>query len=190
MTETFTADERAKLLAMAGVPAEVVSELTIDTTKRKRRTSTVREGVLDGVVSPSMAAEQATIQVVVPEGATVDELAASILARCKGNKSEALALADATVKAEFDTVKLSKFDAASRGLDLEGKTEHNRNAWAHAQSRGESIKAVIRKNFRENNGFIAAKIAKAKRPDLDAFMAEHGDSPIVRELYALLGMNN
>lgn len=160
--ESLNTAERAALLKAAGIKATDVQTLTAQ----------------DEVIEASTK--------------TVDVLTvvAEILKRAKGDKEAALKLCDGQAKAEFDRIKLSKFDAAKLGLDLDGKTEHNRNAWSRCQKVGEELKAAVRKQFRDNGGFVNAKITKARKhnPELDAFLLKHGDNEQVREMAKLLGL--
>lgn len=88
----------------------------------------------------------------------VEMLVQAILAKSKGDKATALRIVDVQVRAEFDRIKLSKLQAAAQGLTTDGKTEHNRNAWARCQKLGEQMKAAVREHHRVNGGFVTAKI--------------------------------
>lgn len=143
--------ERAHLLRLAGVREDDAAALAAGPAFLIAE----EPGLAD------LAADAAEVD---PSGpaVTVELLVQTILAKSKGDKATALRMVDAHVQAEFDRIKLSKLQAAAQGLTPEGKTEHNRNAWARCQKLGEQMKTAVREHHRENGGFVAAKIKGGK----------------------------
>jgi hypothetical protein len=180
--ESLNTAEREALLKAAGIKTADVQALT------------AQEEIAQFADAVAGVVTDWENEVVEATGKTVDvsTVVAEILKRAKGDKDTALKLCDAQAKAEFDRIKLSKFDAARLGLDLAGKTEHNKNAWTRCQKIGEELKAAVRKQFRDTGGFVTAKIASSKtrkgNPELDAFLLKHGDNEQVREMAKLLNL--
>ena len=95
----------------------------------------------------------------------MDAIVASIVAKANGVKESALALADAHAQRIFDEGKLSKVQAAQRGLVA---SDHNRTLWAHVQKVRNDLKTALRKHYNHTAQKIAltSKVAHKKSADL------------------------
>lgn len=167
MSDTFTNEQAAQLMAMAGVKAPVDELRDI-----------IHKGAIDELVED------------MPEGDNAKALAA-ILAKAKGVRETGEKLVDAHIDAVWATRKLSKLDAARQGLVA---SEHNRAAWAQLQTLRGEMKAAVRKASREG-AHVAPKIADhskrkdaARSPELDAFLLQHAGDTNVQQLAHLLGL--
>jgi len=190
---TLNTDERAALLKMAGITDELATQLDtpvideepdLDTLAQQLDTPTtiVTTAMVEGRNPVAIALDGESVTMIA-------DVVKDILTKAHGSKDKALALCDAYAKAEFDRIKLGKIQAAAKGLTPEGKTEHNKAAWAHCKNVGDQLKTQVRKHFRETGGFVQAKISKAKQakpsPELDAFLLEHQDNPVLAQFLAL-----
>jgi hypothetical protein len=174
--ETLSASEQAELLRMAGLTPDMVAAVEHSTP------TMVADVVIDEPVESHVKVDDGVV--------TAEAIVKRILDRAAGNREKALKLVDEHIQAEFDRIKLSKMQAATKGLDEKGKSEHNKAAWKHCQQLREHIKTEIRAAFRDSGGFVKAKIkkgSKATNPELDAFMLQHQDSEILRQFLALQG---
>jgi arylamine N-acetyltransferase len=167
MESPLTHEERAAVLAAAGLAPEAVTEPVVvehvtHTPKRKARKA--------------------------DEPTTVEEFVAEILAKSHGRKETAFTLVRKHREDEFDRLKLSKIQAAAQGLTPEQKSEHNRALYAHLRKTEDDMNTLVRKHFRDNGGFVKAKVTRAKttNPELDAFLLKHADNDVLQQALALI----
>jgi hypothetical protein len=172
MESPLTHEERAAVLAAAGLapeavdvvdtPEPVVVEHVTHTPKRKTRKA--------------------------DEPVTVEEFVAEILAKSHGRKETAFTLVHKHREDEFDRLKLSKIQAAAQGLTPEQKSEHNKALYAQLRKTEDDMNTLVRKHFRDNGGFVKAKVTRAKttNPELDAFLLKHADNDVLQQALALI----
>jgi len=79
---------------------------------------------------------------------------ARILKNAGASKDTALAMCDAEAQAFFDQGKITKIEAARRGLA--DRSVHNKPLWDEAQTLRNTLKTGVRKHFQERT--IATKI--------------------------------
>lgn len=137
----LTNDEKITLLTQAGV--------TVDD---------AQEAVLGAAPTQIEEEPEATPEPVVEVvGFDFDATLKRIIAKSYADKAKALSLCDAEGKNYFDTLKVSKVQAAARGLD---KTRHNKNTWDDSQKIVTTLKRMVRDHYRV--GSVKAKIAASK----------------------------
>lgn len=123
------------------------------------------------------------------ESQTPEAFVRALLLKHPGKKDAAFAAVRAHRDAEFARLKLDKYTAAQRGLSPTEKSEHNKALYAQLRSVEESMNALVRKHFKDNGGFVQAKVQRAKdkpvSPELDAFMLKNADNEVLRQFLAL-----
>lgn len=179
--DTLSPAERKQLLAMAGLTPDMVD--AVEAVEHATPT-VVAQAVVEAATPVDDDTDDVTVELA--ETVTVADVVKRILDRSAGNKDKALKLADDHVQAEFDRIKLSKVQAAAVGVV---SSEHNRNAWQRCQQLRDQLKVQIRAEFRENGGFVKAKVKSAKAskrsPELDAFLLANQDNDVLRQFLAL-----
>ena len=131
---SHTPEERAALLAAVGAPAEAVEQAAApEKPKRTRKDKTKENTSLEQDVSAVVA---------------------SIAARAGADREAALDMVDKHVQSIFDANKVSKIEAAQRGIE---SSNHNRALWTSVQTLRTQLKTAVRKQYA---GTIAAKVRK------------------------------
>lgn len=153
-----TPEERAHLLAAVGAPAEAIEaerepapEVEAEKPKRKKQAQApTHEGLEHDVPT----------------------IVQSIVTRAGADKDMALTLCDDFAQGVFDTNKVSKVQAAARGIE---SGAHNKALWTAVQNLRTSLKAGVRKHYTNT---IAAKVRKTsavaddkRQQVIEAFMA-------------------
>lgn len=169
--DALNSNERANLLAMAGLSEELVEAV-------EHSTPTV---VAEAVIEADTSDDNGEID--------LDAVVARMVAKSAGNKDKAMALIDDYIDNRdhglFAKVKVSKVQGATRGVD---SSEHNKAAWKRMQLIREQLKTKARAEFAASGGFVKAKVKASKKkanPELDAFMLQHQDSEVLRQFLAL-----
>jgi len=135
-SRAHTPEERAHLLASVGAPPEAIEQAAEQeqqpaSPKRKKREP----------VSTSLEQDQ-------------DAVVADIVARAGVDREAALKLVDEHVQRVFDANKVSKLEAAARGIV---STDHNKALWTSVQNLRTALKVKVRAHYK---GTIAAKVRK------------------------------
>lgn len=152
--KAHTPEERAHLLEAIGAPTEAVeAEREPDKPKPARKAKT-KEPSHDGLEHD------------------VPTIVSSIVARAGADRDMALSLGDEFAQGVFDANKVSKVQAAARGIE---SSSHNKALWTSVQNLRTAIKAAIRKHYSTT---IAAKVRKTsaaaddkKQARIEAFIA-------------------
>lgn len=133
-------DEKITLLTQAGVSADDAHEQVL--------------GAQPTVIDEETSEDDA----LVPDaGFDFDATLKRIIGKSYADKNKALSLCDVEGKTYFDTHKVSKVQAAARGLD---KTPHNKRAWDDSQKIVTTLKRMVRDHYRV--GSVKEKIAASK----------------------------
>lgn len=171
MTDPLTPAQRKQLLAETGLTEDM---LTAAPVKVK----------VQHVHSPERVPAKTD------EPQTIEQVVLGILNASHGNKDAAIAAVRKHRVDEFDRLKLSKLQAAAQGLTVEQKSEHNSNLHAELGRVEQSMLTLVRKHFRENGGFVKAKVTRTtarpqSNPELDAFLLQNQDNEVLRTYLAL-----
>lgn len=154
MTDSLTNDERMALLTQAGVTADDAHELVLGA-----QPTVIAEATYDVTLDP--ISPDFDIRTFTPQVHESDFDFEATLKRVIGkayaDKDKALSLCDEHGKTYFDTLKMSKVQAAARGVD---KTAHNKRVWDDSQKITTTLKRMVRDHYRV--GSVKAKIAASK----------------------------
>ena len=134
--KAHTPEERAHLLEAIGAPTEAVeAEREPDKPKPARKAKT-KEPSHDGLEHD------------------VSAIVSSIVARAGADRDMALSLGDEFAQGVFDANKVSKVQAAARGIE---SSSHNKALWTSVQNLRTALKKAIRDHYKNT---IAAKVRK------------------------------
>lgn len=134
--KAHTPEERAHLLEAIGAPTEAVeAEREPDKPKPARKAKT-KEPSRDGLEHD------------------VPTIVSSIVARAGADRDMALSLGDEFAQGVFDANKVSKVQAAARGIE---SSSHNKALWTSVQNLRTALKKAIRDHYKNT---IAAKVRK------------------------------
>lgn len=153
----LTPEQKMELLTQAGVKADDAQELVLGAPD-----IVIEEAAYDVSLDPiSPDFEPSTFtpvsEAVQDDTGLFEPALKRIIAKSYADKTKALSLCDAEGKAYFDAHKVSKVQAAARGLD---KTAHNKRAWDDSQKIVTTLKRMVRDHYRV--GSVKAKIAASK----------------------------
>lgn len=153
----LTNDEKIALLTQAGVSVEDAQEQVLGAAP-----TVIEEATYDvslDPISPDFDMAKFTEHTPAPEvvGFDFDATLKRIIGKAYASKDKALALCDEQGKTYFDTLKVSKVQAAARGLD---KTAHNKRVWDDSQKIVTTLKRMVRDHYRVTS--VKAKIAASK----------------------------
>lgn len=152
----LTNDEKIALLTQAGVSVEDAQEQVLGAAPIEIEEDTPTYDVTLDPISPDFDPSTFTP---VPEvvGFDFDATLKRIVGKSYADKAKALSLCDDEGKRYFDTLKVSKVQAAARGLD---KTAHNKRTWDDSQKIVTTLKRMVRDHYRVTS--VKAKIAASK----------------------------
>ena len=165
----LTPEQKMELLTQAGVKADDAQELVLgapDTVIEEEPAHPSNcacalchsEGVnAFAALGAAVAEFRAEIEPVQDDTGLFEPALKRIIAKAYADKTKAMSLCDAEGKAYFDAHKVSKVQAAARGLD---KTAHNKRAWDDSQKIATTLKRMVRDHYRV--GSVKAKIAASK----------------------------
>jgi len=142
----LTNDEKITLLTQAGVSVEDAQEQVLGAAP------TVIDEDEPEVSTPVDA--PVDVEVI---GFDFDATLKRIIGKSYADSKKAMRLCDEEGKRYFDTLKVSKVQAAARGLD---KEQHNKTLWADAQKIVTTLKRMVRDHYRVTS--VKAKIAASK----------------------------
>jgi hypothetical protein len=136
-----TKEERAHLLAAVGAPPEAIEQAVEQEQQPEQPKSTRKKAKVKEVDNTSLEQD-------------ADAVVRSIVERAGADREAALRMCDEHVQAVFDANKVSKVEAAARGLV---STDHNKALWTAVQTLRTTLKTKVRKHYTST---IAAKVRK------------------------------
>lgn len=166
--------ERAAKLRAAGVPEHLITQVEPERIFEEL----AEQSVEDVPVTPA--------PVLVVDESTDVWAQAFAQAIQKRDRDSALAWCDEFGKARFDAQKLSKQQAFAQGMDLAGKSQHNRDLWNDVQTRVGRLKTEVRKHFKEQPGYVREAIRNSRTRDVKRFISDNESDPVVRAFMDLL----
>lgn len=152
MDNMLTADEKMTLLTRAGMSAED-AQVAIMGVSPVIEEEEIGHDITPEPISPDLSV---VVTLATPEfdvAATVKR----IVGKAFADKDAALRMCSEEGTRYFDLLKLSKVEAAARGLN---KTAHNKQTWDDAQRIVTALKSAVRDHYRV--GSVKAKIAASK----------------------------
>lgn len=133
-----TPEERAQLLAAVGAPAEAIEAEREHESRQPARKSKAK------AKQPSHEGLEHDVPTIV----------SAIVARAGADRDMALTLSDDFAQGVFDANKVSKVQAAARGIEA---SSHNKALWTSVQNLRTALKKAVRDHYK---GTIAAKVRK------------------------------
>ena len=134
-----TAEERAHLLAAVGAPPEAVEQAAQEEQPERPKPARKKAKAKESTTS----LEQ-----------DVEAVVRSIVERAGADRNAALDMCDEHAQAVFDANKVSKLQAAARGIE---SSTHNKALWTSVQTLRSTLKTGVRKHYQTT---IAAKVRK------------------------------
>lgn len=152
----LTNEEKIALLTQAGVSVEDATEQVLGAPATVIEEASEPEHPTNCACAECYSEGVGAI-LTVKTGFEFEDTLKRIIGKSYADKTKALSLCDAEGKAYFDAHKVSKVQAAARGLD---KTFHNKRAWDDSQKIVITLKRMVRDHYRV--GSVKAKIAASK----------------------------